>query len=503
MPASTPGLAQPTSCLPPSDGTATPPRTIRFLRPDRSRLLDPRTLDQALPALHPVRRLWLQVEDMDLSEILASYKAVQRHPGRPPIDVRILITLWLSAIDQGISSARRLHQLCQRHDVYRWICGGVPVSYHSLSSFRVNHLGWLIRQFRRTVARLRDDGLVPLAHVGQDGLRIRAFAGSSSFKRAETLQQHLHKAEQRLTTLQQQDQQRQDATGGQRRTRRQAAQWRGARERCQRLRQALAELPALAAAREKRKKGDGATTRVSETDPECRKMQMADGGYRPAYNAQLGSDLQALVIVEVGVCNAGNDSGQMAPMVEWVQADYQQRPEGYYVDGGFPTNEDVEEVEGKGIRVYGPIKAEEKRKAKGENPYVARKGEGPGVAAWRARMGTEEGKAAYRQRSKSEWSNAQLRNSGLYQVTVRGLDKVLTVVLWYALAVNLKRALVLGQHGNAGAAKVAAGSLEAVALETVALDTVDGPAVAAPSQTAGPTEASGTDPPPVGEGESG
>ena len=64
-------------------------------------------------------------------------------------------------------------------------------------------------------------------------------------------------------------------------TRREAAQHRAAVEREQRIQQALAELPQLQAQKEERKKGSGAEARVSTTDPEARKMKMADGGYRP------------------------------------------------------------------------------------------------------------------------------------------------------------------------------------------------------------------------------
>jgi len=50
-----------------------------------------------------------------------------------------LLALWLYATVEGVGSARHLDRLCQEHDAFRWIRGGVPVNYHMLSDFRVEH----------------------------------------------------------------------------------------------------------------------------------------------------------------------------------------------------------------------------------------------------------------------------------------------------------------------------------------------------------------------------
>jgi len=59
-------------------------------------------------------------------------------------------------------------------------------------------------------------------------------------------------------------------------------------------------------------------------------------------------------------------------------------------------------------------------------------------------MATAEAKAIYRQRAATaECVNALARNRGLQRLQVRGLAKVKAVVLWYALAHNLMRAVTL------------------------------------------------------------
>ena len=479
---------------------------IRFRHPDRSRLLDPRTIDQLIPPDHPARTAWQQVCALDLSGLLLGYKARVHHPGKPPIDVRVLVTLWLFATEEGIDSARRLSKLCRRDAPYRWICGDILVDYHTLSDFHIDHGDWLRSQCVATVGTLHQDGLVGFDHVGQDGMKVRAAAGSDSMKTAPTLVEDLAAAEQKLQTLEAKCQAKASLPTGVespeihlceleakcqakaslpgRRTKKEAAQLRGARDRCGRLRQAVAEIGPLAQTREERKKGDGATTRVSETDPECRRMKMADGGFRPAYNIQFATDLDALVVVGVETTNAGNDNGQLGAMQQQLKADYAVAPKVCYVDGGFVTNEDIEASARAGTTLYAPIKSEKKQLEKGGDPYARKQGECDEVAAWRQRMSTPEGKAEYRNRGKTEWSNAQARRSGLDKVRVRGLQKVNTVVLWFVLMMTLLRGAKLRQQR--------AGTIPG-AEESVPLAPVPEPGV---ERAATPTE----EPPVIGTG---
>jgi hypothetical protein len=227
--------------------------------------------------------------------------------------------------------------------------------------------------------------------------------------------------------------------------RQKAAQERAARERTERLKQAQQEVKQVAEQREKRKKGNGETARVSPTDPEARRMKMGDGGFRPGYNVEFGTDLNSLVIVGVDLVNAGSDNGQMDPMVQQIAVEQGPLPKDveYYVDGNFATKEDIESVSQRGVTVFAPVKEAGKQQRQGKDPYVAKLGDTPQVAAWRERMGTEEAKQKYKQRSKTEWPNAMCRNRGLQQFLVRGLEKAKSVVFWYVLVHNLFRMVAL------------------------------------------------------------
>jgi transposase len=417
--------------------TARPPRVQA---PDRSQVdPDPRPLDELIPNDHPARLVWALVEELNMRPLYEKIKAVEGHPGRTPIDPRILVGLWLYATIEGIASARKLTELCYRHDAFKWLRGGVNVNYHSVSDFRTAHGEWLEQQVVQVVAVLMQEGLIDLNQVGQDGMRVRASAGSASFKREEKLEEFLQEAQQQWDCLQQEF----EDGATQVTARQRAARERAARDRWERLQRAKQEREKVAAGREARKKGDGKNARVSTTDPEARRMKMADGGFRPAYNVQFATTLDTLMIVSVDVINAGSDGGQMDPMVEQIEQQQGTLPDEYYTDGGFSTKDDIEDLAQRGVTVYTPVKEADRQRRQGKDPYAPRQGESQSLTEWRQRMGTEEAKEKYKQRCKCEWSNAVSRNHGLYQFLVRGLEKVRAVALWHALVHNLLRMVAL------------------------------------------------------------
>ena len=396
------------------------------------------SLDQLLPPEHEARTVWEYVCGLDLSALIAPIQAVENGPGQAPADPRILMALWLYATLRGVGSARELNRLCQSHAAYEWICGGVSMNYHTLADFRTQHVELLDRLLTESVAALMAEGLVTLDRVAQDGMRVRASAGASSFRRQPSLEKALTEAEEQVRQLREELQ----ADPGVQKTRQQAARERAAKERAERIRAALDQLPDIAASKNKKVK-DRSQARASTTDADARKMKMADGGFRPAFNVQLATATQSQIITGAGVTNSGGDQGQFVPMVEQHQERYETKPKEALIDGGFLKKADIEAVSPPqgGTIVYAPVM---ESKDPDRDPHTPRDDDSPAVAEWRKRMGTDEAKAIYRERAATaECVNALARNRGLQRFVVRGLRKVKAVVLWYVLAHNLMRAVAL------------------------------------------------------------
>jgi transposase len=387
------------------------------------------------------------VERLELDIFYGSVKAIIDGPGRPASDPKVLLALWVYATADGVGSARQLDRLCGEHDAYRWLRGGVPINYHMLADFRVGRRQELDELLTRILAALMSGGLVTAERVAQDGLRLRAQAGSASFRRRARLEHFLKQARAQVERL---ALEREHPEPGQS-AREQAARERAAREREQRVERALRELPKLEAikAQQRKKLVKGRRERVGEarvstTDAEARVMKMADGGFRPALNAQLATDMDSQVIVGVGVVNQGTDLGLAAPMEAQVAQRTGRPPSEYVVDGGFASLEDVVTLTKRKVTVYTPSRPPT-GEVRQKDPTLPRPTDRPEVADWRVRMGTEEAKALYRDRGASaECVNAQIEGRyGLRQLPVRGLDKALSVLLLVAIAHNLLRWMAL------------------------------------------------------------
>lgn len=412
-----------------TDGDASP----RYETANRNQVeLTPTDLETLLPPGHAARLVWRFAEGLDLSAFYVAIKAREGGPGRPPIDPRILVALWLYATMDGVGSAREVARLCDAHDAYRWIRGGVSVNHHTLSDFRVAHQRALDDLLTQSIAVLLHRGVVTMARVTQDGTRVRGSAGTGSFRRAATLQTCLKDAHKQVARTA-----KQIETGA---TAQQvAAQRRAAADRLARVEEALAQLPAVQAVKDRQAATRRTEARVSTTDPDARVLKMADGGYRPGYNLQVATDMSSRVILGVAVTNVGDDHAAFVPMLEQVTRRTGRWPTAAVVDAGVRTHAGITVAAAHGTTVYAPIPH-----ARGMvDPHRRRPEDSEAVAGWRRRMATDAAQQIYRLRgSVAEWVNADWRtHRTLSRLPVRGLTKVHTWLLWAALAHNMIRAM--------------------------------------------------------------
>src|SRR4051812_8950311 len=258
-----------------AESTTRPPPRLRTA--DRQLIIPAMPLEHLLEQDHQARTVWDFCLGLDLSSLYHPIRSREGGPGRAAIDPRLCTALWLYATLEGVGSARALAWLCSNHNAFRWLVGGVSVNYHTLSDFRVDHVEFLDDLLTHSVAVLREQDLVDLNRVATDGMRVRASAGAASFRRKQTLEEHLQVAADQVARLK--EELDDDPAAGSRRHA--AARERAAREREERVRQALGRLPELEARKKADEKGEA---RASTTDAEATVMKMADGGYRPAYN---------------------------------------------------------------------------------------------------------------------------------------------------------------------------------------------------------------------------
>jgi transposase len=481
--------------------SAAEPAQPRLKAIDRQQMRwHPVEVDRLVEEDHPVRAVWELIGQRDLSRFYAPIKAIEGVAGREATDPQLLISLWVWAYSEGVSSAREMERRCRYHPVYQWLTGLEGINYHTLSDFRTEHQVALHQLFVEVLGVLDRAGLVSLERVMHDGTKVKAQAADNSFRRKATLTEHLEVARQHVEEMER------EATASEELSpRRQPARLRASREKQQRLEQSLEELKQIQAHSE-----DPDKARASRTDPDARIMQQAHGACGPAYNVQISTDAQEKIIVGVGTSQSSSDAGELEPAVERVEANLG-RPVGErVVDAGFTNQATIEALAERETALIGSLpdpearmetalkslgvaeeflpkafvydatqnrytcpagktlryQDREKKGASRRYRYRAAQGDcnacplkahccphtskgraiwrvedSAAVAAFKQKMATPEAQQTYKQRAGvAEFPNAWIKDKiGLRQFRLRGRVKVGIEALWACLTYNIQQ----------------------------------------------------------------
>jgi transposase len=456
-------------------------------------------VEQLVGSDHPIRARWSLVCGLDLQKVEEAIRAREGQAGRPALDPRVLISIWVYAYSMGVGSAREIERLMEIEPGLQWVSGLESICAHTLSDFRVAHGEARQQIFTDVLAVLSEAGMVSLQCVTLDGTKIKAASSPYRLHRQETLERHQAEAQQYLEEVQKQEED--EALSAQAK----AARLRGAREKVEKAEQTLRELPKVRVAKQQRGE-DGKQAQVSETEPEARKMHHRDGAYAPSYNVQLSTDSKQKVIVSVEVTTSGNDNDaqHLSGALEQIQERLGELPEQMLADSPYTNNnQNILKAKEMGVELYGPGHSESEKQEAGEaenfraqfqyqsesNSYVCPQGKSlrfaqkreragrihhvykaadkdcqscplkqqccpknkggrtvtrvetdPVVLQFREKMQTEEAQAIYRQRSKvAEFPNLWIKEKmGLRRFHVYGLLKAQSEVLWVALTYNIQ-----------------------------------------------------------------
>jgi transposase len=306
-----------------------------------------RTVDveQLIEAEHPARAIWEFMGRVDLSAFSAGVKAYEGERGRAAYDPRLLVSLWVYSYSRGITAGREIARLCEYDPAYQWLTGMKVVNYHSLTDFRVKHESALRQLFIQILAVLSQEGLVTLERVMNDGTKIKTQASKQSFRGVKRIEEHLAAARQHVAELERQSEEELGQQLAQ-------ARKRAARQSKERLEAAVAEFDKL---REQKPGVEEEKLRVSESEPEARKMKQPDGGFAPSYNVQISTDQAQGIIVGVGASQAAGDSTELAAAIARVKENTGKLPAQVVADGGYTTGENIKELGQQGVDLIAPV----------------------------------------------------------------------------------------------------------------------------------------------------
>lgn len=333
------------------------PPANKYIAIDRRQLSwEEMDIEQLIPADHSARLIWNVVGNLDLTAFEQANQSKEGGSGRPGWPPQLLISIWTYCYSIGVASARAIERMMAHEPALRWLTGNQTVNHHTLSDFRVEHKEALDKLFVEFLALLDKEGLVDLSTILHDGTKVRTVAGNTSLKRRKPLEQRLRKARKVLRELDRRAEQDSEAME----TKRQAAQQRAARERVERIQAALVKMQQIEATVPA---GEREKVRVSESEPEARKMKHPDNGWAPSYNVQVSTEAQSRIIVAIEATASQNDTNELMPAMERVEQNCGAAPKTVIADNGYATRSNVEETAKKDIDLVAPWKSDEARAA--------------------------------------------------------------------------------------------------------------------------------------------
>lgn len=387
------------------------------------------SLDDALESDHQARTVWNFIELLDFSRLYERYHSLNNGLGRGFVDPKILTALWIYAICDGVISARKIAKYCDENKAYIWICGGISVGHHLLSKFRSNFSDLFDEFVVQSISHLYDKGLITIKEVAQDGTKL--LASARTMHRKKTL---VSKAIGIRKYIKQLEEELQNGDFEKKEKKKKERELAENLRKKERLIQAAKELQKhketlnknRAKNRNRRLSNkDASNLRASPTDPECRKMKMADKSYKPAYNVQIATDVETELVLKTHICQNSHDGGELAPMYSRLRGAYGVGINSYLADSAFRNKDDFVAMFESGCSVYCPT---QKKKTQALRKRVLSGDCGKDTEAdidWVLRMEEEEANELYNRRIRvSETINAFFKNHGIHQLFVRGVKKV-------------------------------------------------------------------------------
>ena len=141
-------------------------------------LLLPPSLDELIPATHPVRVVNTVIDTLNVDNLLSSYRGGGNSCFHPRQMLKILVYAYLN----NIYSSRRIEQCLEENIHYMWLGGGIKPDHRTINYFRGKRLkGCFDTLFTQIVELLHREGFVSLHVQYIDGTKIESAANKYSF----------------------------------------------------------------------------------------------------------------------------------------------------------------------------------------------------------------------------------------------------------------------------------------------------------------------------------
>ena len=276
------------------------------------------------------------VSRLDLKTLFARFS----DQGGDAYSPEMMLALWFYAYSQGITSTRKLEELCRYDTRYIYISQNLQPDHTTLSRFRKDHLDLLSEYFIQIVLMAEADGLVDFKHIAIDGTKIKArSSGKQSYKedtlnrKIEVIRKDIEQYMQRCNFVEQGAYDELDLDT-----------LRTEKERLESLEKKLLERKKnLKERKETLKPEHRQNHQINVLEPEARFMAKMKG---PGYNAQSAVDTETHLIATNTVSDQSNDQNMFSPLHQQTQSTLPPDPDrAFTADSGYHSLDQLEYIE--------------------------------------------------------------------------------------------------------------------------------------------------------------
>jgi len=345
----------------------------RFIDAGRKqRWILPPSIDELVPADHPVRLFDEIIGEIDAAALRAKYK---NDNGRPAYEPMIVLRILLWAYLQGEQSSRKIARACCENVVYMYLAGSYRPDFRTLCLFRKSNREEFRRVLKETLKVGKEMSLTSFAHINIDGTKVRADASVGAQCTEEQLDKQAEELAEAILRKAEEVDAAQDKEYG---------EGDGYAHLPKTLQGKIERLRRIAEAKKKLSESPDAKTE-NVTDPESTYIKDLRG---PGYNAQAAVDTESRLITAEGVTSNPSDNAQLVPIIE-AHKENTGTPSGTAAaDAGYSGGKNLHNSEEAGYEPYIPQK---------ENLDAPREKKESGVEKFgRGEFKYEEDKDAYR-----------------------------------------------------------------------------------------------------------
>ena len=407
-------------------------KTFRTYLPEQNLLL-PASLREWLPDDHLSYFVSDVVDQLDLSAIESVYEEEDR--GQPPYHPRMMTKILLYGYCVGVFSSRRIQKRLVEDVAFRVLAAGNQPDFRTIADFRKLHLKALEEMFQQMLRLTLETGMMKLGRVAVDGSKVKGNASkhkAMSYGRMKETEKRLREEVRKLLNQAEAADKEEDSRYGRDRRGDELPEELQRREtRIARIREAKHALEERAREQAKSEGKDPEKAQPTKkaqynfTDPESRMLKGPDG-FLQGYNTQIAVEPVFQLIVGQRVTQAANDKQQMVPLIEAIEEQSGQKPEGVLADNGYCSDENLKYLARKrmeGFVATGKQKHGERRKPCQRGPLPR---EASRIERMERKLETKVGAAVYAPRKFIvEPVFGQIKQArGFRQFLLRGIEKV-------------------------------------------------------------------------------